>query len=696
MPGALCSHRYFSRFVGVLMMTASAVAMGARLELSVVPPSAAASGADANPLQRAVDQLAAAHKAGQLIDGAIVHIAAGTYRLVAPMRLTEDCSGTAAAPVVFEGPPQGYSLINGARVITGFEEVRDVQALARLPEAARSHVLRVDLKRLGITDWGTFARQGQSLPMKPSTLEVFYRGAPMPLARWPNTGYAQIGQLPDGENGSTFGISGGHFSAWAQEPALLAVGYWQHDWADESVEIDKVDPAKGVLTVRGGKPIYGMKAAQRIFLQNAMSELDTPGEWYLDRATSMLYFWPPAPLRDGDVEVSILDSVLVTQGASHVHFKNLGFEAVRGDAVSINGGTDVVIENSLVRNAGERGVVMAGVAHRVVDSDIYNTGQGGIIMYGGDRQTLAPAGLAADGNRIYLYARLVRAYRPAIQINGVGNRARANVISQAPHAAIIFYGNDHLIELNEISDVLLEAGDSGAIYAGNDWTARGTTIRYNYLHDLHGPGLYGSRGVYLDEMNSGTTIDSNLFARVDHAVFIGGGRDDLVQNNVFVDSSPAMHLDERGLTWQGAKVADPNGLFRKALAAVPYDKPPYTTRYPTLATMLKDNPGQPRGDRAVRNIVIDGKPFDLQDNAAADLQVDQLFTDHDVQFVAGVAPAARKRPLDFRIAPQSTAVAHGFVPLPLMEMECATGHWAKSQYQQVVPCPAPSADPPGH
>src|SRR6201999_4226538 len=124
----------------------------------------------------------------------------------------------------------------------------------------------------------------------------------MPLARWPNSGYARITQLPDGENGMTFAIEGGHGAAWAQEPALQAVGYWRYDWADESIEIDKVDSAKGVLTLRGGKPVYGMKAGQRVFVQNAMSELDAPGEWYLDRATAMLYFWPPAPLHDGDVE----------------------------------------------------------------------------------------------------------------------------------------------------------------------------------------------------------------------------------------------------------------------------------------------------------------------------------------------------------------------------------------------------------
>jgi len=40
-------------------------------------------------------------------------------------------------------------------------------------------------------------------------------------------------------------------------------------------------------------------------------------------------------------------------------------------------------------------------------------------------------------------------------------------------------------------------------------------------------------GVYLDDCASGTTIFGNVFYKVTRAAFIGGGRDNTVENNIF-------------------------------------------------------------------------------------------------------------------------------------------------------------------
>ena len=127
-----------------------------------------------------------------------------------------------------------------------------------------------------------------------------------------------------------------------------------------------------------------------------------------------------------------------------------------------------------------------------------------------------------------------------VSLNGVGNRATHNLIDNAPHQAIAFGGNDHRIEFNEIHSVCHESNDAGAIYAGRDWTMRGTVIRHNYLHDITGFEGRGCVGVYLDDMFCGTEISGNLFVRVTRAAFIGGGRDCTIANNVFVDCQPGL------------------------------------------------------------------------------------------------------------------------------------------------------------
>ena len=114
-----------------------------------------------------------------------------------------------------------------------------------------------------------------------------------------------------------------------------------------------------------------------------------------------------------------------------------------------------------------------------------------------------------------------------------------NLIHDAPHIAVIFGGNNHIIEYNEIYNVCYESNDAGAIYAGRDWTMRGTVIRYNYMHHISGFKGKGCVGVYLDDMYCGTKIYGNLFYRVTRAAFIGGGRDNIVENNLFVECTPS-------------------------------------------------------------------------------------------------------------------------------------------------------------
>ena len=155
-----------------------------------------------------------------------------------------------------------------------------------------------------------------------------------------------------------------------------------------------------------------------------------------------------------------------------------------------------------------------------------------------------------------------------------------NRIDDGPHSAIVFGGNDHLIEGNHISRVVTETNDAGAIYTGRDWTTRGTVIRNNLLQNIT-PRLVGTvsvKGVYLDDQASGTTISGNVFANVSRAVFIGGGRDNVVEHNLFVASSPAIFADNRGTTWQREQTQDARGTLRANLRRVPATGELYRSR----------------------------------------------------------------------------------------------------------------------
>ncbi len=246
--------------------------------------------------------------------------------------------------------------------------------------------------------------------------------------------------------------------------------------------------------------------------------------------------------------------------------------------------------------------INGGTENGVIGCDIYDVATGAISISGGDRKTLTPGGNYATNNYIHHYCRVI-GIGCAISISGVGNRVAHNHIHDAPHHAINFSGNEHIIEFNEIHDVLKETDDAGAIYSGRDWTFRGNVIKHNYIHHIKGPGGW-ALGVYFDDNYSSALVYGNVFYKAGVAVHIGGGRDCIVENNIFVESQESVNIGVRDRKW----LRHPGHRMYEKLEEVNYDKPPYSTKYPKLAAILDDgDPGFPAGNVIVRNVSYGGR-----------------------------------------------------------------------------------------
>jgi hypothetical protein len=578
----------------------------------------------------------------------------------------------------------------GGRQLANFQPVKDAEVLARLDEPARNRVREVDLRALGITAFGDLISRGFGRPTVPAHCELFFGGNPMTLARWPNEGeWVQIAGFPpahaqdDGHGGKTgqladgFIYSGDRPKRWRDISNLWVHGYWSWDWANSYERVAALDLGQRLVTTAPPYGQYGFRTGQRFYFLNVLEELDQPGEWFLDRTAGKLYFWPPQQASDSATALlSLLDQPLLRlSGVSYTTFQGLTLEATRGSAVEIQGGAHNRLAGCTIRNIGDWGVrIEGGTAHGVVSCDIVNTGDGGVVLAGGDRQTLTPGCHYVDNCYFRRQGRWSKCYVPAVLMSGVGHRVSHNVIHDHPHCAILFGGNEHLIEFNEIHHIALETGDVGAIYTGRDWTFRGNRIRHNFIHHTGGVGM-GSMGVYMDDCVSGTEVFGNVFYKVHWAMFIGGGRDHRVENNVFVDCDPAVRMDGRGLDKSPVWFNMVYDYMKKQMSAVPQDL--YRARYPALENLDRyytTTDGVPPEDNIVARNICVGKWLEVGWHAKEEwVQLENNFVGDDPGFVA-------PDKMDFRLKPDAAPLRNGFQNIPWDEIGLRV-----DEFRQAVP-----------
>lgn len=579
--------------------------------------------------------------------GFVVYLREGDYQMQECLELTAEDSGTEQAPVIYRAYPSETATLVGGASIPGsaFKAVTDAAAKSRIiDEAARSKVMVADLHAMGFTDFGepfwpgaySYAQSWLEEPEAASP-ELFIDGAVQTLARYPNEGYMTIeevidvGAIPrnwepdksdyaeyvpeserDPEDTFEFVPGDSRYKLWTNVPenTALMYGYWWYDWADHTVPMRKATAGK----IESGEPSwYGIRANQRFYVMNLMEEIDMPGEYYLDRENGLLYLYPPKDLAGADIKFSLLENDLIhIEGAEHITFKGLIMTAMRSSAVVISTGNNIEIRDCEIEYTADYAVYMESPARqcRVIDSYLHDV-DGGMWIKSGDRPTLTAGECIVRNNKFERFSRITKTYTPAVQLSGVGDIIEHNEMSDAPHCAIQYAGNDHLIRYNEIYEVCKEADDMGPIYSGRSWTARGTKIHYNYIHDIDSDsnGSVGLFLIYFDDRLSEQEVVGNLVVNCEgQAVFSNGGRDNVCYNNIFVNVEKSYRFG--AIIPPDPFATNPVNLMN-SLEAVPWQNELWTERYPKLAAIFdegKDMATYPEDSYAGNNLLINCGP----------------------------------------------------------------------------------------
>lgn len=232
------------------------------------------------------------------------------------------------------------------------------------------------------------------------------------------------------------------------------------------------------------------------------------------------------------------------------------------------------------------GIDLDGSNIQISDTSISHCGCGGISITGGDRATLKPSNNVVLRSSISNYATWKRTYQPGVHFDGIGDTIKECEVFNAPHEGIAGMGNDHLFDSNFVHDVCFESSDAGAFYTGRSWSNRGNVVVNNRFENIRPltPTVLGYaqvQGLYLDDQMSGYTIRNNTFVNCMQAMLIGGGRDNVIDSNTFVDCDSGVVFDNRGLTWDLDNCPE-GGAFQADLESLNYQQDPWASAYPDV------------------------------------------------------------------------------------------------------------------
>jgi hypothetical protein len=310
-----------------------------------------------------------------------------------------------------------------------------------------------------------------------------------------------------------------------------------------------------------------------------------------------------APLNDDPIVgmISVNGTVLELDGASYLTFDGVVVEFGRNVGVRAVNTTGVVFSNGVVQNLGSMALnITSGGDFLLANSTVRGAGNGAVFMYAGDRATLTRSNHTVFNSSVSYSNRYMYCYVPMVAMADCGNAVLQSELFGGPHQGVFVSGNLHQLRNSSLHHLVQAASDSGAMYAGRDFTYQGTVIDGNAFKHIHSLDGGDTATLYLDDEVSGFIMTNNYFEDVSRALELGGGRDNIFAFNVIngTVNNVAISFDNRGEGWAHGTCVGEMAAFLKR---VPYTDATWAAAFPSLANILNDEPCSPRHNAIVGN-----------------------------------------------------------------------------------------------
>ncbi|MDD5674667.1 MAG: right-handed parallel beta-helix repeat-containing protein [Chitinivibrionales bacterium] len=472
----------------------------------------------------------------------VVYLRGGSYMVTSTLAFAAADGGKNGFNVIYRAYPGEKPVISGGRQISGFTGTGNIKSVT-IPEVSAGTWYFNSL----------FVNDNRATRARSSILTMAAANGA----------------------GNSFTYGGSDMTDY-QNPADVMVT-WYEFFATYESYISSLNTSLKSVTLSSSFPYpLGQNSAgdgNRYFVENAYELLDSPGEWYLNRQTGVLYYYPlPGENMNAATVIApaLTQTLIQLSGTSSQKIQYLNFDGLtfshtdpnlphtgsidnssqaashQKAAIMATNIQNCSFKNCEIAHAGEFGIWLGdGCTYDLIQNcNIHDLGAGGIKI--GTENTALDGHNTIDNNYVHDGGYIFGGATGITIFKNSYNTISHNEVCNFYYTGISVgwnwgYGtstaHDNIVEYNSIHDVLKGMlNDGGAIYTLGE--SPGTIIRHNLIHDVNSYANGWGYGIYGDEGSSSILIENNVVYKVNTGLYnLHYGQNNTVRNNIFAFSA---------------------------------------------------------------------------------------------------------------------------------------------------------------